>query len=648
MFFIDLVEKYLHEDLEAAEGCTPLQTKACAALKSSIRKKFIGATVQDVPSLDQLARTARDRFIANNDSCASTREFDHTRWRPEHPVRRILCRARYYLEEWLADLERRFYDPFEIGAAFAVGGGVAYGSDFNDLYSKAFAGPLYFHNAASLSLWIEVLRRSGLYPAEVIRREKHGHPKIRAHATWSSVRKNNVTDRSIVISNNGTALMSRAFGIRLEEVLAQLGLDIRSQPDRNRLLAMQGSIHEMFASEEEDMTDDWIPCTVDLSDASDLISVGHVRWFFESLPQIGKAISLLRDRYVLVDGEKLRLDINSTMGCGFTFPLQTLLFYALARGATDYALHPVYDWSDGSSQHYVNCVSVCAAFGDDIVVPKVAFKWLMSALKEIGMKPNPDKSFGAGPFRESCGTDWYQGYNIRGVYCKKLDHAGDTLTLLNQLVWWGSQWNIPLPRTISLLFKRLPGSARNRVPPWEDTQAGIRWWEPPLRQPSKRLVGPAPVEAWYRPWRPQKVERSLDIVNDAIPEMNVAWSTGIPSIDDKSWPDVRKFVFGREGSRAIRFQCENPAAYVQVVLGGGVVADKVGLRSEDPRHSQGKWEPAFSWRNPPVSLRTPYRAMDIVDTTLTDKLCQPGFPVDWSVRVSRFTTYTRSLPITPG
>jgi len=74
------------------------------------------------------------------------------------------------------------------------------------------------------------------------------------------------------------------------------------------------------------------------------------------------------------------------MGNGFTFPLETLIFWALTRAVC------------GST-------ATVSAYGDDIICPSDRAEDVIAVLTEVGFSVNLEKSFWNGPFRESCGSD---------------------------------------------------------------------------------------------------------------------------------------------------------------------------------------------------------------------------------------------------
>lgn len=211
----------------------------------------------------------------------------------------------------------------------------------------------------------------------------------------SFVAKNAKTFRATSTQPPLNLMVQLGYGDFMTRRLARFGLDLKDQHP-NQVLAKQGSLTGELA-------------TLDLSSASDMIAIELV---YHLLP-VDWAIALSRARcsYVVYNGQRIKLEKFSAMGNGFTFPLESLIFWALARAVTG---------RNGD-------VSV---FGDDIILPSCKFDELSSVLNAVGFSVNREKSFHTGPFRESCGTDWYRGVNIRPYYAKNLV-AGDSLYLLH-------------------------------------------------------------------------------------------------------------------------------------------------------------------------------------------------------------------------
>lgn len=199
------------------------------------------------------------------------------------------------------------------------------------------------------------------------------------------VPKNAKTDRPVVVEPSLNTMFQAGIGDYIAERLRSRGIDIRDQ-SRNQRLAREGSITGSLA-------------TLDLSSASDTISKGLV---LDLLPiDWVDFLSGFRTGKIVFQGVCLQQEKFSSMGNGFTFPLETLIFYALACACVE-----------ESDQHLVS------VYGDDIIVPSYAYASLCDLLRVVGFVPNPAKSFSSGPFRESCGHDYIRGINIRPCFVK--------------------------------------------------------------------------------------------------------------------------------------------------------------------------------------------------------------------------------------
>lgn len=185
---------------------------------------------------------------------------------------------------------------------------------------------------------------------------------------FSSVPKNNQSRRPINIEPFGNLLAQRRIGNSIRDLLARLGQDL----DR------VASAHRVRISNLED-------ATIDLSNASDSVSMALVRflfprWFVEQLEST-RSFMLFGG-----DGHYHVLRKVSSMGNGYTFELMTLIIYALCQ---------TYD-------------SNSSVFGDDIIINRRFAEDLIKDLEDVGFKVNIDKSFISGPFRESCGANFHE------------------------------------------------------------------------------------------------------------------------------------------------------------------------------------------------------------------------------------------------
>lgn len=198
------------------------------------------------------------------------------------------------------------------------------------------------------------------------------------------VAKNAKTYRGIVTEPPLNGVYQLALGDYMAKRLARFGVDLRDQ-SLNQRLAKEGSLTGALA-------------TLDLSSASDTIATEVV---YHLLPvDWALALSAGRSSSVVYKGGRLHLEKFSSMGNGYTFALESLIFWALASSCSANGFASVY--------------------GDDIIVPTTAVPLLKETLDACGFVLNTRKSYSQGPFRESCGADYFRGFDIRPFYQKDL------------------------------------------------------------------------------------------------------------------------------------------------------------------------------------------------------------------------------------
>lgn len=155
--------------------------------------------------------------------------------------------------------------------------------------------------------------------------------------------------------------------------------------------------------------------TVDLSEASDRISCFLVERIFRSTPSVISAFKAVRTRWITQSLDRkspsaCKLRKFSTMGSALTFPVQSLVFAAIAIGC---ALHTR---GEAPTRRSIRALEgKVRVFGDDIIVPVDALGLLGNTLAAFGLKVNAKKTFGTGKFRESCGEDAFMGVSVTTV-----------------------------------------------------------------------------------------------------------------------------------------------------------------------------------------------------------------------------------------
>jgi hypothetical protein len=188
----------------------------------------------------------------------------------------------------------------------------------------------------------------------------------------------------------------------------------------------------------------------------------------------------------LPTGRELELNMVSTMGNGYTFPLQTMLFASVVRGVA------VVDGVRLTGDNF-------GVFGDDIICPSQIHRHVVKVLSLLGFTVNATKSFVEGPFRESCGADFFLGENVRGVYIKKILSPQDAFVAINSLNLWSAKTGVYLNQTVCYLYELVQGKAFP-VPLDEAADAGI--WTP-LSYVTKRRASRFGTYG-YRSWVPRE------------------------------------------------------------------------------------------------------------------------------------------------
>lgn len=234
-----------------------------------------------------------------------------------------------------------------------------------------------------------------------------GPPGVSPGNRFTTVPKDGKTDRPISIEPLGNLWLQLGIGSYLKTRLKKIGLPAYKPASREifptYFVSEQDaqSVHSSLARRawKENLA------TIDLSSASDTICIELVRAI---LPQDWfELLDDARSKHTLVpskDGQKRYrlLEKFSSMGNGFTFELESLIFSAL--------LSVCCDLTPGENLW---------VFGDDIVLPNSCFDVACSCLRVFGFTPNGRKSFGSGPFYESCGGNFHSGIDVTPIRIKE-------------------------------------------------------------------------------------------------------------------------------------------------------------------------------------------------------------------------------------
>lgn len=179
----------------------------------------------------------------------------------------------------------------------------------------------------------------------------------------------------------------------------------------NKDLAYKGSLNGSIA-------------TLDLSEASDRVSVSLVRAL---VPHSWWALfRTLRSRRFSIKKEVYVAKKFAPMGSAVCFPIETLVFWALCSGAV----------ARKRGIKIEKAAALVTVHGDDTIVPTDCYQECCDVLHHCSLKVNVDKSFSTGFFRESCGGDYYLGYDVtpvrhNNIWRKEFERKTQLLILRN-------------------------------------------------------------------------------------------------------------------------------------------------------------------------------------------------------------------------
>jgi len=425
---------------------------ACHALAHSFYKKYVGRKASNADKL------AHDKFLSVNSDCLNYSLEMSSTWDEVlvGTLKDELYRFFYPSGMPLLNSIEQFVDAGRAGPGTSIS---AKGTDF---YTKMFDSKL---SATSTDLYFAYKERVSLNPewalAERFRWEHNGGCDRVEGSKLSFVPKTHDISRLICIEPSVNMFIQLGLGKILEGRLkSAFGIDLAVQPELNRNLARVGSLNDSYV-------------TIDLSSASDSMSLRMLREFLPRhvLPWFEKTRSPRAWSPLLC--EFVELGMVSSMGNGFTFPLQTAFFTCIVSAAARCRQHRLkrakFDVLGSLAENY-------AVFGDDIIVDKAISGDVLRLLALCGFTVNADKTFVEGPFRESCGHDYYHGRNVRGVYVKSLRSVQDRVAIINNLNLWSATTGVSLSNTIKYLLStvRGPRGSMPFVPFAESEDAGVR------------------------------------------------------------------------------------------------------------------------------------------------------------------------------
>lgn len=342
--------------------------------------------------------TALKSFYDAEAKCSRTNKRIKHFW--SHPnrmspdVRVCLTRAREWVRRVLGVLDDR--KLLSIIGASRPGGGVAIGTrnrhrvslpyklGDTDLAVTPEALPYAQLLVEQSPIWLQLVAEIDWSALDY-----HVPYTIACNNRITFVPKDARTLRTIAIEPALNVCMQLGVHSHLVQRLMSFGYDLSDQ-GVNQSLAKAGSMSPVGQSY----------ATLDLSSASDTLATEVVRMLLPS-DWFG-LLDDLRCKSGVVDGTTIEYNKFSSMGNGFTFALETLVFASLCEAVKS-----------------VTGERVSSVYGDDIIIPDKSALLLKELLEFCGFKVNTSKSYFFGPFRESCGADWYSGYRVTPQYIRK-------------------------------------------------------------------------------------------------------------------------------------------------------------------------------------------------------------------------------------
>lgn len=172
-------------------------------------------------------------------------------------------------------------------------------------------------------------------------------------------------------------------------------------------LSIAQTVHGELAKEASLNPAKW--ATIDFKRASDCVALVGVEFLFP--PGWYDRICDVRSDFTFVKGEAVELAMVGTMGNATTFPIETIVFWALGCSILQEVTRKYTLMVDYELQKQVR------VFGDDVILPTFVAVPFMELCVSMGFLVNAEKSHYREDdyFRESCGTDCFRGLDV-GIF----------------------------------------------------------------------------------------------------------------------------------------------------------------------------------------------------------------------------------------
>lgn len=337
-----------------------------------IRKAALPGSDTELAAVNKFLETERDCWRTNQRVRNLQRKPVSDMTQPEQAALDILVQWREKIRTVMGRI------PESIEPRFSTGATTTHGRDEATILDKLSMTPEFYQHGVLTTnhltggtLWEKAWHETGIYPRSCRSND------------YFVVPKNGLTGRSCCKEAPINLAFQLGVGnIFRRRLMKTLQIDLNHGAELHRRRARESSLNGEAA-------------TLDMSSASDRWARELVRYLL-SFGGWGTLLDDLRATHTSFGGKNLYLEKFSSMGNGFTFELETILFVTLAYVVAE--------------REGITGEILC--YGDDLIVPVALAMPLCTALEAFGHRVNQSKSFWEGSFRESCGGDFFNGVPV--------------------------------------------------------------------------------------------------------------------------------------------------------------------------------------------------------------------------------------------
>lgn len=219
--------------------------------------------------------------------------------------------------------------------------------------------------------------------------------------------------RSIGVEINGLVILQMVLGSHIRDALLKYGLNLNTQGKNRHLVRFAKTFKK---------------ATIDMLNASNTVAYELVKKCIP--PDWFRYFDMFRTSHGVcpeLDENHGEYEMFSSMGNGFTFELESLIFFAMAICRVR---------ADQPKCTFKGALRQIAVYGDDVIIPADSAVRFKADLELFGFHTNEKKSYLTGKFFESCGHDFYDSTDVRPFFLKRLLYTTrDLYFLCNSLMY---------------------------------------------------------------------------------------------------------------------------------------------------------------------------------------------------------------------